>query len=463
MIITTKYRYPALFFGVVVFFIGYNWLTRQGYTPAHIYNPFTFGGPSRQMLWNEIHHVFEAHAPLPLDHLKWKQPWPTMPQYVMNKTFDEAEVKQFSPELSTEMMEAMRQQMQALQKEMPNWSKYKKISSGRGYVMATGGFFLDRVFPVGIQMLHRLGSKLPIEIWTKDEGEYKNTVKVVEGLAKDFGMRITCYKFSDYLNITEFPDGYNQNYLMKALTILMSSFEEVILLDADNVPMLSPEPLLESKEYAETGLILWPDFWANSASSTLHELLNFPYNFFRTCESGQIVLDKRKHFESLILACYYNWYGDPFYKLLTLDGMGAGDKDTFVLGAQTLGRKFHFTERPLELMRAVYLNGTQWHDDTSVFNGAMGQFNPLNMKQIMFMHMHAPKLNFQQFLDVTLDLVFVRTDAKDVEFFPSADHLEKLLWESVSWVECDSVLRLENDPRKMCEGIQDRVKTMKSA
>lgn len=416
---------------------------------------------SRQSLWNEIYSVFNAHVPAYLDNMTWPSEWPTMPIFQMNKTYDPEEVRKLSPTMDPDKVEEAREAQAALEIAIPKWSKYKNLYSRRGYVMTTGSDFLNRVFPIGIQMLHRLGSQLPIEIWTKDQEEYDITYPVVQQLIAEFGIEMTCHRFSDYVDITKFPDNYLQYYLMKALTLVLTSFEEVIMLDADNVPMMSPEPLFTSSEYTSTGLILWPDFWSNSLSSPLHTILSIPFSFQRTCESGQLVVDKRKHFESLILAAYFNWYGDRYYQLITLDGMGAGDKDTFVVGAQALARPFHFTPRPVELMRAIHQNGSQWKEDKSVFNGAMGQFNPLNLSEVMFMHMHSPKLNFQLQNHVSTDLVFVRTDAENVHFSPNATYLEKLLWESIVWVECRSVLKVEKDPKDICGKASKRLFELK--
>lgn len=416
---------------------------------------------TKQSLWNAVHRVFLDHEPRHFENVAWMEEWPTMPGYQMNKTFDKDEILRQSPRLSNDDIEAATRMQASLEKLMPKWSTYSGLFSGRGYVMTTGSMFLSRVFPIGIQMLHRLDSTLPIEIWTKDQAEFELTDPIVRDLGKSFGLAITCHRFSDYVDISQFPEGYTSNYLMKALTMLLSSFEQVIMLDADNVPMMNPQPLLSSHLYEDTGLLLWPDFWSNSLSATLHTALKIPYTFTRTCESGQVVLDKRRHFESLVLANYYNWYGDRYYyKLITLDGMGTGDKDTFVVGAQSLGRPFHLTSRPVELLRAAHLDGRGWRDDTSVFNGAMGQFNPLNMSEVMFMHMHSPKLNFQLQEDVTADLVFVRADAEDVHFSPSRDGLERMLWESIVWLECESVLAVERDPRQVCDAVKKRLVSM---
>lgn len=46
---------------------------------------------------------------------------------------------------------------------------------------------------------------------------------------------------------------------LKPLSILYSPFEEVLALDADNVPIRIPEYLFDSEVYQDTGAIFWPD------------------------------------------------------------------------------------------------------------------------------------------------------------------------------------------------------------
>jgi hypothetical protein len=38
----------------------------------------------------------------------------------------------------------------------------------------------------------------------------------------------------------------------------------MIYLDADNIPLRDPSFLFETREYRETGALLWQDFWSNT-------------------------------------------------------------------------------------------------------------------------------------------------------------------------------------------------------
>lgn len=61
-----------------------------------------------------------------------------------------------------------------------------------------------------------------------------------------------------------------------------------------------------------------------------------------TTESGQILVSKRKHAKTLLLAAYYNTYGpDFYYPMLSQGAHGEGDKETFASAAEYFGAPYH--------------------------------------------------------------------------------------------------------------------------
>lgn len=72
----------------------------------------------------------------------------------------------------------------------------------------------------------------------------------------------------------------------------------------------------------------------------------------------------------------------------------SGDKDTFWVGSAAYQQGYYVVERPLEIIAAKRMNGTFWKEPQSIFNGAMGQFNPLNNSEIFTMHVCLPLLSF---------------------------------------------------------------------
>ena len=68
-------------------------------------------------------------------------------------------------------------------------------------------------------------------------------------------------------NLDSFANKFEfKGYQYKALAILLSSFENVLLLDSDNIPAHSPEELFETDPFKSYGLVVWPDYWKRATS-----------------------------------------------------------------------------------------------------------------------------------------------------------------------------------------------------
>jgi len=125
--------------------------------------------------------------------------------------------------------------------------------SGRGIVTCAGG---DKYFPsawVQINMLRYLGCTLPVELWHL--GRQELTEDMAE-LVKPLG--VTCV---DAHQVRErYPSRILNGWEVKPYSIIHSGFEEVLFLDADNVPVVDPGFLFDTPQYREFGAVLWPDY-----------------------------------------------------------------------------------------------------------------------------------------------------------------------------------------------------------
>lgn len=90
-----------------------------------------------------------------------------------------------------------------------------------------------------------------------------------------------------------------RGWVLKAQMLYATSFEQVLVLDADNLPLTDPTFLFDSPEFAESGNLFWPDFWSSNWHNPgpLYELLNLtePWDAtpdLLTTESGQFLLDR---------------------------------------------------------------------------------------------------------------------------------------------------------------------------
>jgi hypothetical protein len=106
----------------------------------------------------------------------------------------------------------------------------------------------------------------------------------------------------------------------------MSSFREVLLLDADNLPVTDPAVLFDRPEYKETGALFWPDVLDIAATNPIWAECGLPVEQRPSWETGQAVIDKARHGRALMATLRLNEDADRFYKLIY------GDKDTFLVG-----------------------------------------------------------------------------------------------------------------------------------
>ncbi|EMG47753.1 MNN15 putative alpha-1 [Candida maltosa Xu316] len=241
-----------------------------------------------------------------------------------------------------------------------------------------------------IKVLRALNNKLPIQIL------YKNdiTMKAMEGLKlaavgtpeeilhpsinsehtnfmpelklleqyKEYGSEFPKQDLT-FVNIVGcVQKGYKfafPGYSNKILAMLYSSFEEIILLDADVVPLVPPQEFFDSKEYQSTGAYFFQDrslrdhndFIETNFFSTLFPtnehsidtLFDIPRVTDKTFnnkymtgwrhfqEAGVVVYDKKKHFLALLMMFPLSLWTEPVQTSIW------GDKEMYWLGMAMAG------------------------------------------------------------------------------------------------------------------------------
>jgi alpha 1,2-mannosyltransferase len=230
----------------------------------------------------------------------------------------------------------------------------KKIYSGTGIVTVAGGEFFGPSI-VGIRMLRRTGSTLPVEVFLANWEEYEP--QLCEEVYPSLNAR--CIVISDYVtpdNKAERVEGIPEitHFQLKALALLFSSFQQILYLDSDSIPLLDPQSELFSRPpYTHTGFVGWPDFWLGTEATEFYAIAgmgDFPEHLPQTSsETGQLLIDKKKHLRTLLLAAYYNvWGPEYYYPLLSQGGMGQGDKNTFETAAIVLGLPYYRVVAPVK-------------------------------------------------------------------------------------------------------------------
>ncbi|GMF20816.1 unnamed protein product [Phytophthora fragariaefolia] len=243
---------------------------------------------------------------------------------------------------------------------------------------------------------------LPIEIWFRpDEMDLvPGALDPLQNLAKH-----TPFGSISFHPIT---DPAAKRFVAKIYAIYNSFFDRVLFLDADNVPVLDPSFLFNSPEFVETGALFWPDFWHPTATmfglhskSLVWELLDTPFVDMFEQESGQLVVDRRRHAAPLELVMFYATHNPNFlvhYKLAW------GDKDLFRLAWLKLNASFHMISTP-PAMAGIVTNTSAFCGMTMVQHDAEGN--------ILFLHRNKHKLTGTRKLDISFeeDLELEQNDA----------------------------------------------------
>lgn len=197
--------------------------------------------------------------------------------------------------------------------------------SGRGVVICAGG---PRIFTNAYVLIHvlrrHLGCRLPIEVWHFGPAEL--SPRMAE-LLRDLEAQPVDANAAMRLQ----PPQLANPWQLKPYAIKWSQFREVLYLDADQVPARDPTELFDWREYQEKGAVFWPDIIDLLADNPIWQICNLPPRRTISIESGQLLIDKARHWASLDLALALNEEAQDLYQYVH------GDKDTFLLGAMMSG------------------------------------------------------------------------------------------------------------------------------
>ena len=206
--------------------------------------------------------------------------------------------------------------------------------SGRGIVIPGGGM---RYLPgawVCIRLLRDLGCKLPIQLWHLGPNECDARMAA---LVRPFGVECV----DGYEVRKRHPARILNGWEIKPYSILHCPFVEVLLLDADNVPVMNPEFLFETPQFRDAGAIFWPDYGRLDPTRPIWDLCGVPYQDEPEFETGQLVVRKERCWDALNLTMWYNEHSDFFYRYLH------GDKETFHMAFRKLNTCYAMPATPI--------------------------------------------------------------------------------------------------------------------
>ena len=169
---------------------------------------------------------------------------------------------------------------------------YRNDYHGRGIVICAGGVRYNACAWVTINMLRWLGCKLPIEVWYRGFYEYDEAWL---GLVEPLGVHAVD---ADEVRARR-PHPNLGGWQLKPYAILNSRFREVLLLDADNVPVVDPTYLFELPEFKAHGSVFWPDHASTRQQHPRWEVFGVEYRDEPEAESGQVLVDKQVSWRAL--------------------------------------------------------------------------------------------------------------------------------------------------------------------
>ncbi|KAN0071378.1 Mannosyltransferase putative domain containing protein [Elaphomyces granulatus] len=346
----------------------------------------------------------------------------------------------------------------------------------RGVVITAGPDQLPLVV-INLRMLRRTGSTSPVEVFLSSPNDYEPFICEIVLPA----LNAQCLILSDILG------GDVERFFLiqfKFLAVLFSTFEEILFLDADVFAIQNPDPLFDSEPFKSHGYVVWPDFWASTASPYIYNITSQPVPpraLHPTVEAGEMLISRKTHQMSLFLVAYYNFYGySHYFGLFTQNGAGQGDKETWHTAAAVMKQPFYQVHDPIQAIGRP-LEGSDNRN-------AMVQYDPRTVSYLrtvsdehdhnaqtpkarpMFIHANEPEFNPRYLVGGDDDLRRGRTwhEGQRSRIWPLdvplmetlGDDIEKQLWEEVMWAACELEGKFTSwmaysDTKSMCERVLD--------
>ena len=192
---------------------------------------------------------------------------------------------------------------------------------GRGIVVCAGGVRMFVNAYVLLRILREtLCCPLPVQLWHLGPRELSPVMRVLLEELDDVEL------IDAHAVRAAHPASIADGWQLKPYADLHSRFQEVLMLDADQVPVRDPAELFHWPQYLETGALFWPDIVDLVPENPVWPLCGLEPRRCTSLDSGQLVVDKQRHWVALNLVLFLNEQAETFYRLVY------GDKDTFLLG-----------------------------------------------------------------------------------------------------------------------------------
>ena len=239
------------------------------------------------------------------------------------------------------------------------------VYAGRGIVIVGGNApKYQTSYWVAVHAIRRAGCELPVQLWFP-AGEAPDCAHAEE-LRR---MNVEIVSFADFQSAGGAAAEMTNRFMYKIVAMLFSPFEEVLMMDGDNIALRDPETLFDAEDYVRTGSLLWMDFWRGSSAPDCQVVLGNATKLPFTHESGQMLVHKRKIWDALGLALFMNSHSDFFYPL-SIGYMGLGDKEIVAMSLLHLGLEYGLVSKGPDHV------GVRDHDRAEVLGNTMMQHGP---------------------------------------------------------------------------------------
>ncbi|KAH3688031.1 hypothetical protein WICPIJ_000980 [Wickerhamomyces pijperi] len=294
-------------------------------------------------------------------------------------------------------------------------------SRSRGIVILGGGKY-SIMSLLSIESLRHQGSELPIELMIPTRAEYDPYLCETLLLSR---LKGRCLVLEDLIGSELWKQLDIKSYQLKSLSLMISSFNELIYLDSDNIPTRNIDLWLDAEPYTSKGFVTWPDFWSRGTSRWFYDVAGItvdrgvrvregrwelpepvsvseevssktPFHELKgtisdpSTESGCMLINKTTHLKTLLLSLFYNTYGPAvFYELISQGQWGQGDKETFSLASLKAGEPIWQVRSKIQRIGIDIAKGSEFDGDERIFGDwfeitkghsikttAMGQVDP---------------------------------------------------------------------------------------
>ena len=260
--------------------------------------------------------------------------------------------------------EKARRRVETFKRDAPPYPG-PSVYAGRGIVIVGGNApKYQTSYWVAVHAIRRAGCELPVQLWFP-AGEAPDCAHAEE-LRR---MNVEIVSFADFQSAGGAAAEMTNRFMYKIVAMLFSPFEEVLMMDGDNIALRDPETLFDAEDYVRTGSLLWMDFWRGSSAPDCQVVLGNATKLPFTHESGQMLVHKRKIWDALGLALFMNSHSDFFYPL-SIGYMGLGDKEIVAMSLLHLGLEYGLVSKGPDHV------GVRDHDRAEVLGNTMMQHGP---------------------------------------------------------------------------------------